>query len=284
MAAYVRWAHGQWDYAHEESLQSERVVRSGKDEDHIVGLAQTAKCLALIERDLPKADAMLMEAHAMARRKEFSHFAIPAGMGLLRFHEGHMDAAAEMFKESRALCKSAGARIDEYLANEYLMMIEFQRGRYQAARKYCEILGELGEKLRVGSEAPFARALTALCDVAIHDSSDALESSLEELRIADAKHRLAYTLTRLAQIDCERGRFGDAARRAVEALEHATLLERPTEMLLARSILACTSRASGDTTAAAQHDRAIAELAAAGAAHWATEQVRRKVRLEGLAS
>lgn len=284
MAAYVRWAHGQWDYAHEDSLQSERVVRSGKDEDHIVGLAQTAKCLVMIERDLPKADAMLMEADAMARRKGFSHYAIPAGLGMLRFHEGNMDDATEMFKESRTLCKSAGARIDEYLANEHLMMIEFQRGRYQAARDYCAILAELGDKLRVGSEAPFARALTALCDLAIHDYSENLESSLDELRVADAKHRLAYTLTRVAQIDCERGPYADAARRASEALEYATVLERPTEMLLARAILACASRVSGDAAAAARHDRAIADLASTRVARWAAEYASREPHAVGATS
>jgi len=272
MAAYVRWAHGQWDYAHEESLQSERVVRSGKEEDHIVGLAETAKCLAMIERDLSKADAMLMEAQALARRKGFNHFAIPAGLGMLRYHESNLEAAAELFKESRALCKSAGARIDEYLANEHLMMIEFQRERYQAARDYCEILRELGEKIRVGSEAPFARALTALCDFAMYDHSDALESSLDELREVDAKHRLAYTLTRAAGIDCERGRLESAAGRAAEALQYATLLERPTEMLLARAILARISRASGDA-AAVEHHAAIAELTATGVARWAIEYV-----------
>ncbi|TNF88189.1 MAG: hypothetical protein EP300_08570 [Gammaproteobacteria bacterium] len=117
MSASLRWEHGQWADAREESLQSERAVRSGKDEDHIVGMAHTAKCLAMIERDLPKADAMLMEAQALSSRKGFSHYAIPAGLGMLRFHENKMDEAVELFKESRTLCKSAGARIDDVSMN-----------------------------------------------------------------------------------------------------------------------------------------------------------------------
>lgn len=270
MSATVRWAHGQWSYAREESLQSERVVRSGKDEDHIVGMAETAKCLAMIERDLSKADAMLMEAQALAARKGISYYAIPAGLGMLRFHENRMDEAEEFLKESRNLCKSAGNRIDEFQANEYLMMIEFQRGRFEEAKKYCDALESIGEKLRVGSEGPFARALTALCVYAANDQVEALELALEQLRVVDAKHRLAYALTRTAQLDCERGRLEDAARRATEALEYATLLQRATEMALARAILACTCRSSGDSAAAAEHDAAIAELEAAGVAAWAT--------------
>ena len=281
MAANVRWAHGQWDYAHQESLQSERVVRSGKEEDQIVGLAETAKCLAMIERDLSKADAMLMEAQSMARRKGFSHFAISAGLGMLRFHEGKMEEAAELFKESRTLCKSAGARIDEYLANEHLMMIEFQCGRYDAAREYCRNLQAIGEKIRVGSEAPFSRALGALCEFALHDSNENLEPSLDELRSVDAKHRLAYTLTRAAQIDCERGRHEDAARRAAEALEYATLLERPTEMILARAILSRASREAGDMKMAERHDLAITQLATGGVARWASAYVQQATAAAG---
>jgi len=269
LAASVRWEHGQWAHAREESLQSERAARSGKEEDQIIGMAEAAKCLVMIERDLSKADAMLMEAEARSSRLGLNYQAIPAGIGMLRYHENRLDEAAELFKESRALCKSAGARIDEFMANEYLMMIEFQRGRYAEARAYCEILESIGEKLRIGSEGPFAKALTALCDYAIDDRIDDLERALEALRVVDAKHRLAYTLTRTAQIDCERGRLEDAARHAGEALEYASLLQRATEVALARAVLACTCRAQGDTDAAVAHEAAIAELEQSGIATWA---------------
>ena len=271
LAATVRWAHGQWSTAHEQSLQSERVVRTGKDEDHIVGMAETAKCLAMIERDLSKADAMLMEAQAMSTRKGFSHYAIPAGLGMLRFHEGRMDEAVELFREALTLCKLAGSRIDEYQANEYLAMIEFQRGHYEEAGAIARNMEAIGEKLRVGSEGPFARAVTALCEFATSDDDTALIEALESLRVADAKYRLAYVLTRAAQLDCDRGRFDVAVRRAAEALDYATVLQRPTEMALARAVLGCTSAERGDDDKAAEHKTAIEELAALGVAAWAVE-------------
>ncbi len=268
MAAHVRWLHGQWTGAREQSLQSERAVRGGQEEDHIIGMAETAKCLAMIERDLPKADAMLMEARALSARKGLSHHAIPAGLGILHYYENKLDEAAELLQESRTLCKSAGARIDEFLANEYLVMIEFQRGRYEAALAYARTLEEIGNKLRVGSEAPFARALTALCEYALEDNAKALEPALAALRDADAKYRLSYTLTRAAQIDCERGRLDDAAQRAEEALGYAELLNRATEMAMARGILACICRARNQAQAARQHEVAIAELEKSGLAAW----------------
>ena len=47
-------------------------------------------------------------------------------------------------------------------------------------------------------------------------------------------------------------------------------------MVLARAILACTSRAANDVKAAAKHESAIADLQAAGVAQWALAQIDRE--------
>lgn len=268
MASSVRWAQGRWTDAREQSLQAARVVRGGEDEAHIIGTAETAKCLAMIERDLSRADAMLMEAAALAERKRFSHQAIAAGRGMLSFHQGRLDEAEELFQEARTLCKSAGDRVNEFQANEYLAMLDLHRGRIEAARARCAELLALGRKLRGGSEEAFARALCGLCAYALDDEAQALETALEELRIVDAKHRLAFVLTRAALIDCERGRTEQAVARAGEALGYAKLLERATETVIASAVLARGRRAAGDE---AEAERLAAESAGLGtqAAAWA---------------
>lgn len=273
MAATVRWVHGQWSDAREQSLESERVARSGDIEDQVIGLADTARCLAMLERDLPQADAMLMEASALAERNQVSHHAIPAGQGLLRFHENKLDEAEELLKAARTLCKTAGDRVAEYQANEYLVMIEFERGRYEAASTYCETLMTLGVKLREGSEGPFAWTLTGLCKYALEDSFEDLDKALAELRVVDAKYRLAYTLTRAAQLDLGRGRLDNAIERATEALEYATLLQRATEMMLAHVVLAQAHTALDNHDQAAQHKSAIAELSTSSVAKWAMAKI-----------
>jgi len=268
MTSYVRWTQGQWKAARDQSLQAVRVVRGGHDEAQIVGMAESAKCLVMIERDISRADAMLMEASALAERNGFSHHAIAAGLGMLRFHENRLDEAGELFLEARALCKSVGDRVSEYQANEYLVMLDLQRGRLGEARERCSELLLLGDKLRGGSEEPFARAMSGLCSYAIDDESAGLDAALTDLRVADAKHRIAYILTRAALIDCERGR-GDAAReRAIEALGYATLLERNTEMLIANVVLSRDCAASGDSEAAGRLAQEVERLRAAGAAVW----------------
>jgi len=273
LAARVRWEHGHWNAARDQTLQALRAVRGGQDEAHIVGAAETAKCLAMLERDLSQADAMLMEARALAQRKGFSHHAIAAGLGMLRFHENRLDEAEELFREARTLCKSAGDRVSEYQANEYLAMLDLQRGRQVQARERCNELLMLGEKLREGSEEPFARAMLGLCNYAIDDEPEGLDDALARLRVVDAKHRLAYVLTRAALIDCERGRVERAVQRATEALGYATLLERATEMLLANAVLSHCFAMHDRTLEAAKHAREVERLAAAGAATWTNKIV-----------
>lgn len=277
MASYVRWVHGQWSHAREETLQAERAVRGASEEDHIVGLAETAKCLAMLERDLSQADAMLMEADARAERQRLRHHAIPAARGMLCFHRNELDRAEELFLEARTLCKSAGERIDEFLANEYLVMIDLERGRPDAAHARCAALLEIGGKLRDGSEAPFARALASLCRQALEEQGEPdeeLEAALEALRTVDAKHRLAYVLTRAALLDVERGRLGRAIERAREAVGCAEALERSTDIVLAHVALARAYEARGDAEAAASHRAAIARVDPACVARWALDRAR----------
>ncbi|MDI5985428.1 BTAD domain-containing putative transcriptional regulator [Halomonas sp. M4R5S39] len=273
LASQVRWAHGQWTGAHEEALQAERVTRSADDHDQVVAMAETAKCLAMLERDLDQAAAMLAQARALATQRRISHPAIPMALGLLAWHDSRLAEADEHFKNARTLCKATGDRLGEFQANEYLMMIDVESSRFAAARSRCATLMEIGERLRDGSEAPFARAAQAFCRYALDDDASPLEESLPALRHADAKHRLSYLLTQAALLDLARGRPAAARSRAEEALAHAQTLERATEQLLAHYVLAEAHRAAGDTVARRRHAAAVAKLEQGPVAHWARHRV-----------
>lgn len=275
MSSTVRWAHGHWAGAREESLQAELVTRGASDREHVVGLAETAKCLAMLERDLSRADAMVMEAHAVAGRGRITCPALPAAAGILRYHENDMEAAEVLLREARTLCKSAGDRLGEFQADEYLVMVDMERGRFDAAREKARALVALGERLREGSEAPFARALAALCECMLEGEASGLDDALTALRDLDAKHRLAYVLNRLAEHELDRGDPEAALAHAREALECARVLERASEMLIAHGTLLGVARAKGDRTRAAEHRAAIDALAEPRVAPWALERGRR---------
>lgn len=273
MASYLRWMHGHWSHARDVTLQAERVTRGGSEEEHIVGMAETARCLAMLERDLTQADAMIMEAQALASRQRMTHHAIPAARGMLHFHRDELAAAEEAFLEARTLCKSAGERVDEFQAIEYLVMIDLERGQLEPALERCATLIEIGERIREGSEAPFARALQGLCHYALDHDDAGLDAAVAELRAVDAKHRLACVLTRAALLDVERERFDRAIERAEEALGCAEALERATDIVLARLALANACRGAGDDDAAARHREAIARIDPATVARWALDRV-----------
>ncbi|MGE0621603.1 MAG: AAA family ATPase [Pseudomonadales bacterium] len=281
MASTVRWAHGHWAGAREESLQAELITRGAGEEEHVLGLAETAKCLAMLERDLNRADAMVMEARALAERSRIGYSsALPAAEGILRYHENEMDAAEALLKEARTLCKSAGDRLGEYQANEYLVMVDVERGRFDAARRRADTLVELGDKVREGSEAPFAHALRALCDYlpdgeTTTDPAD-LDGCLDALRALDAKHRLAYVLNRMAERELEAGQVALAQAHATEACECAGVLERASEMIIALGTLQRVAALNGEEEALNRHRQAIDALAGGRIAPWALERAGRR--------
>jgi hypothetical protein len=155
------------------------------------------------------------------------------------------------------------------------VVLRQQQGDWAGSVRLAVELEGLGERLREGSEAPFARALLALSRRALGEAGaeDALDAALEELRRADAKLRLAYALTRAARLDLESVRARRARARAEEARGAAEALARPTEALLAKVTLV---RACRDLAEDAEAGRLLGELhavAAVGAAVIARREV-----------
>jgi hypothetical protein len=166
---------------------------------------------------------------------------------MLRQHQGRLDEAAELFEQARREARQAGDAMDEFLALEHLVVLRQQQKAWAEARSLAVELERLGGKFREGSEAPFARALLALTRQAVgeREAGRALEAALGDLRVADARQRLGYTLTRAARLDLEQGNAERARARAEEARQTLTALGRPTEILLAEVAFARACRALG---------------------------------------
>jgi len=163
----------------------------------------------------------------------------------------------------------------EFQALEHSVVLELQRGDATAARALSADLVALGARMREGSEAPFARALEALsryaggATAALPD----LEQAIGGLREADAKQRLAYTLTRAAFLDLARADANAAHRRAAEALALSELLQRPTEIALARVALAHAAAMLGKADEAERHRREVVAPVSAMLAHEARRAI-----------
>ncbi len=268
MASYLRWMHGEIGPARRFSLQAERVSRGASEESQVLGLAEAAKCLALLERDLSQADAMVMEARALAQRHACDYAAVPLTLGILRYYEERYEEALDCLEEARGLAKAEGDRFSEYMINEYLAMVEIERGDCRAAERHARAMAAIGERLREGSERPFADALLALCRFAQGSGEAGLEEALAALRLADAKQRLAYVLNRAAMCYLKEGRPAVARECAREALEQAQVMERPSEALLALLNLERVHRADPALEPASRMAQ-IEQLVRGGVAGWA---------------
>jgi tetratricopeptide (TPR) repeat protein len=249
-------------------LRAEFIARGANTKEQVVAMAEAARCLALLERDLGQAEALALEARARAAQAGVESVAISDALGMLRFHQGAWDDAAALFHQARELSQREGDRDGEFRTLEHLTVLELERNDAQTAGLLCRDLVALAGRLREGSEAPFARCLAALAaDASGKDTAEEIDAAIESLRMADAKHRLAYALLRAARGDIERGNFDKARARGEEALRLARILERPSETAMAHVVLLrCALKGSGKD--AARHEKVLQQMNAGSlAAH-----------------
>lgn len=257
--SYLSWETGGWSDAERHMRDAERVSRGASEQERVRAMAEAARCLVLLERDLGHAQALALEAAARGKQVGVEPSATFDALGLLALHQGHLADATAKLEQARALARVARDHQDEFQALEHLVVADIERGDLVAARRRAEELVVIGERFREGSEAPFARCLLALTGlgVGIEDAERALATELDALTVADAKHRLAYVLTRSARFDADAGRLDVARRRAAEALAIGQTLGRPTETAFALAILIRCACANGDREEAARHRRAL---------------------------
>lgn len=263
LLARLRWEEGNWSDAQRDSFQAELISRSASPKDHVVAMAEAARCLTLLERDLPQAEAMTIEADALARGLGIEPDAIADAKGMLRAHRGSFDEADALFRRARLLARQHGERANEYLALEHLVTLRLARGQFgQIEAKVCAELLALAEKLREGSELPFARALRHLCEL-IHGhsrSTAAFETELEALRRADSKHRLTIVCSTAAGHFLTRGEWTRAKALADEALTAATAISRRSDIAVALATLAQVAEQTGSATELKDLRGQLAEL------------------------
>jgi hypothetical protein len=280
LLAWLRWEEGEFPDAQRHMMRAEVVSRAADEKAQVVAMAEAARCLVLLERELPRAEALALEARARSERAGVRPPAIADAQGMLRQHQGRRDEAAELFEQARLEARRSGDRMGEFQALEHLVVLRQEEKAWGESLRLAFELEELGRKLREGSEAPFARALVALARHALGEAeaSCALDAALEELRVVDAKLRLTYTLTRAAQVDLERGDSRSARGRAEEARRTIEALGRPTETLLAGLTLARACRQAGDE---AETQRVLRGLKGAGLAGASAPARRELEELEG---
>src|SRR5690606_4917778 len=136
---------------------------------------------------------------------------------------------------------------NEYLALEHLVTLGIERCHLGQCEEGAADLLTLAEKMRDGSELPVARALQAFCRLVRKQAGAANEfdEALEALRRADSKHRLAFICSSAARLLLDRKDHAAAKAFAEEALAAATVINRPSDVVVALSILVQVAARTG---------------------------------------
>jgi DNA-binding SARP family transcriptional activator len=263
LASGLRWQKGAWSDARKLGKQAHLISsRATSEQEKIIGIAEAAYCLVLLDKDLGEAQALADEAAARGRLANVQTPATHSALGLLHAHQGEIVEARAQFHTAIELARVRRDHSHEFLALEHLVQLELESGDVVEACARAGELAALGTRMRDGSEAPYADGLLALARIQLGEPvDDTLASAAERLANVDAKQRLAYVLSRAAWLDVERDRPDIAEQRARHALVAAEALERPTEIACARAVLARIARAAGDERGAAAHvDEIVARI------------------------
>lgn len=250
--AYLHWRSGDFVTAATESLRSAEAGRAADPRTAAHAFADTARCLAHLERDLEPANELLEEAAGIAARIGVEIVDIPWARGLLRKLEGEYDDAERHLTNALEIARAEQHAWAECDCLTQLAMIDLETDRPGRALERCAELRPAAQKMGEGSELPFAAALDALARYALGQAGAAAEvdAAVTELRQIDANLLLAYTLTFAAEIDLRGGRREAARAQAAGALEAAERVAGRNMTVLATAILACASLAQS------QHDAA----------------------------
>jgi DNA-binding SARP family transcriptional activator/predicted ATPase len=255
----VQYESGDYAAAEESSIRHAEAGRAGARIEAATELAASARCFALLERDIPRAEALIEEA-AAAFGRDAQVVDLFWTRGLLRHFNGDIETAVSDLVRAATLAARAELNWEQCCCLLRLALIELERGRPADALPWCERLASVASKMGDGYERPMAATLTALAHRALGQTAgpEELPRALEALRAADAKSVLSTALNLCAELALEAGDLPGAETFAREALATATVVRQRSQQTIARTLLARRAAAAGDRATARDHLQAVA--------------------------
>jgi DNA-binding SARP family transcriptional activator len=256
--SWMRYESGDYAGAMASSLRHAEVGRTGARIEVANELAASARCFALLERDLDRAEALIEEASA-AFGPDAEVVDIFWTRGLLRQFGGQTEEAVADLTRAATLAARAELNWEQCDCLMRLAFIELERGRPAEALPWCERLAAVAGKMSDGHERPVAAALRALAQQALgRPGAEAeLARALDDLRATDAKSVLSAVANLCAARALQDGSAAaDAFAR--EALAAATAVRQRSQEAIARALLARLAAAAGDGDGARAHLEAAA--------------------------
>ncbi len=229
----------QSDYARaaDASLRSAEMARGADPVTTASTIANTARCLLFLQRDVERAAALLAEAQALG----IENTELALGWGYLHAHYGRLAEATPHLERALVLAARDQDHWREWVALSRLAAVSLEEGRPDLARGYCARLRPVAEKMRGGSEGVKTDMLETLARFATGEAVD-VEGMLARLREIDSRSDLAWALTIAAELEARGGDAESARRHATEGLAAARTVGRSSEAVIARAILGSRAR------------------------------------------
>jgi DNA-binding SARP family transcriptional activator/predicted ATPase len=229
----LRFNQSDFDSVYRHSLQAATANRVANPAIVARTLAYSGCCLAEIGRDIPRAEALLLEAQSLAERVGLENFDIAAGLGLIQRHYGRYDEARSLIGQALQLTRAHQEHWRECIYLGYLAMTELEAGNPAAVLAHTTAMLAAADQIQgEGSEAAIAAALKALANYQLQTPSapEALAVAIVTLQRADAKRILAYILMMAAAVDLAEKRLSLACDRAQAALNNARAINHPSQI------------------------------------------------------
>ena len=242
------YAGEKFDAARDSSIRAVEESQPVDDAARGRELAVAARCLLLLENEVPRAQAMIEEARSLLGAEADRVPSVSWASGLLARYRGERAAATSALAAAVEGYEREQSHWERCLAMAQQVMLDLEGGDAAAARIRCGPLAEVAGKMADGSEAAVAAALAAL---AVRTPADAqatarLDEAVRGLVAVDTKAMIAYVLNAAAAQDLAAGDVAAAERRATAALAAATAVGRRSEVAVARSLLGRAALARGD--------------------------------------
>jgi hypothetical protein len=249
--SFLHYHGGEHALAHAATLHAEEAGRSADPTTEARALANTGRCLVLLQRDLPRAEAMLCEARDRGTAGP-ALLDVHWGLGLVRHFLGDHAAAKAELAQAVALSRREADHWAECDCLARLALIALEEGQPEVALARCLEIRPVAAKMGEASEGPFAAGLEAVARLALGEpeAAAAVERAVGRLHELDSRWMEACVLVLAAEADAAAGRREAARERAGRALEAAQGVGRRSEAALCSALLARLDLEAGDGEAA----------------------------------
>lgn len=255
-AGYGILAHAHFanlDAEHAAELLGHDALRRIEPDGAAVAMGEVAGCLALLERDIPRARLLVEESRRFGSVPPRAAVYLAAATGIIQALDGDLEEAARSFERGLGLV-AEGAPWEECVLLAHLALAHLALGRPRRALDCADRMEVASPRLGVTGELLVPRALRAVARRLQGDpiDDDALLQALDPLEV-DAKARFAGLTCALAEGELAAGRIEPSRSLLERGCAAAERVARPSLVVMGHALLARAEHARGDERAARAH-------------------------------